>query len=108
MAFIMKTYMVAVGTFGQSRFFAKNKHRAKMRAFRSIQGANDAITFKEFLRLCLPVERIGDPDGFGEPCIVDGRPAHWIGHAGGNSVYFCRPDSDVVSICHEIDCERKC
>ncbi len=103
MAFILKRYNVLVAGYGDAFFFAKNKNQARMRAFQSLQGVNDAITFKRFLKIVAGINEVDTPDSFGRPILVDGAPAHFIEHAGGNSIRFCWPDDDRVLLVHELD-----
>ena len=106
MAFIIKSYRVGIVGFGEALFYAKNKNSARMKAFRSLTGAGHQVAFKDFLRL---VPFIGEaPTGpeFGKPITVGDLPAYWVKHAGGNSVYFVRDDSDQVMISHENDVEE--
>lgn len=103
MAFVLKQYEVSVVGYGAAVFYAKNKNQARMRAFRAMQSANNAITFKRFLQLVVGIDRVEKPDGFGRPIEVNGKAAHWVEHAGGNSVRFTYPDSDKILLTHELD-----
>jgi hypothetical protein len=100
---ILKKFEVSVAGYGSATFFAKDKNQARARAFRSLQGENDAITFKRFLQIVGTIEQKEMPHGFGAPILVNGKPAHFLEHAGGNSIRFCYPDSDQMLIVHELD-----
>ncbi|UWQ77594.1 hypothetical protein K3725_09685 [Leisingera sp. S132] len=103
MACILKKYEVTVQGYGAGQFYAKNKNQARVRAFRSLQNVNDRITFKSFLKIVGNIALQEAPDGFGAPILVNGKPAHFLEHAGGNSIRFCYPDSDTMLIVHELD-----
>jgi len=103
MAFILKRYEVLVVGYNAAFFYAKNKNQARIRAYQSLSSVNDQITFKRFLEICANIVEVRMPKSFGSPIEVDGKPAHWIEYAGGNSVRFAYPDSDVVRLTHESD-----
>lgn len=106
MTCILKRYVVGVVGYGDAHFYAKNKNQARMRAFDAMQSANDAITFKQFLKIVSFIRDAETPKGFGRNILVSGKPAHWIGHAGGNSVRFTWPNSAQILISHELDIEE--
>lgn len=103
MAFLLKRYEVLVAGYGAAFFYAKNKSQARARAFRAMQSANAAITFKRFLQMRPAITEVKMPPGFGREIEVSGKPAHWVEHAGGNSVRFAYPDSDTILLTHEAD-----
>jgi len=103
MAFILKRFVVGVHGYGNNHFYAKNKNQARMRAFRALQSTNSAITFKRFLQILSFIKPAESPAGFGQGILVQGKPAHWIENAGGNSIRFCWPDSDQILLSHELD-----
>ena len=103
MPFILKKYSVSVAHYGAATFYAKNKNSARMKAFNSLVGATGNMSFKRFLQVCGPIEQRSTPPDFGKPIMVADKPAYWVEHAGGNSVAFVRPDSDVILYSHELD-----
>lgn len=103
---ILKRYVVGVVGYGDAHFYAKNKNQARMRAFHSMQSANGAITFKRFLQIVSYIRAEPTPEGFGRAILVNGKPAHWIEHAGGNSVRFAWPNDATILISHELDVQE--
>ncbi len=71
-----------------------------------MQSANNGITFKRFLQIVSYIRPAPTPDGFGRDILVDGKPAHWIEHAGGNSVRFAWPNDTTILISHELDVQE--
>lgn len=104
--FILKRYAVAVDGYGEGLVYAKNKNQARMRSFDALKSANAAITFKGFLQIVSQIRPAPTPDGFGRKILVGGKPAHWIEHAGGNSVRFSWPGGDKIFLSHESDIEE--
>lgn len=103
MTFILKKYDVTVSGYGTASFFAKSISQARAKACRSLQSCNDRITFKDFLKMRPTVARVDAPEKFGEKIMVSGKQAHFVEHAGGNSIRFCYPDCDTTLISHELD-----
>lgn len=103
MAFIIKRYEVLVVGYGAAFFFAKNKNQARMAAFHSLTGAGYQVSFKDFLKIVANIIEVKMPEGFGRDILVDGKPAHYVEYAGGNSIRFAYPDDDRVLLVHELD-----
>jgi hypothetical protein len=103
MGFVLKKYSVDIEGYGSAMFYAKNKNSARMKAFNSLLGAGYEIPFKKFLKIVRGIEQHPMSKGTGRPILVDGEAAHWVEHAGGNSVRFVRPNCDKIMISHEID-----
>jgi hypothetical protein len=103
MGFVLKKYSVDIEGYGSAMFYAKNKNSARMKAFNSLLGAGYEIPFKKFLKIVRGIEQHPMSTGTGRPILVDGESAHWVEHAGGNSVRFVRPNCDKIMISHEID-----
>lgn len=103
MAFVLKNYRVSVAGWGEASFYARNKNQARMRAFSAMQSATGGMAFKRFLQIVGPISEVPMPSGAGRMIEVLGEPAYWVEHAGGNSVHFVRPDSDMILVSHKTD-----
>lgn len=100
--FLIKRWNAQVVGHADVIILAATRPKALAETFRRYTSAYDC-TFKRFLQICRVTRNHDIPPRFGAPITVDGEPAFFIGSAGGNSLYFARPDSDRVSITHELD-----
>lgn len=103
MGFVLKKYSVDIEGYGSAMFFARNKNQARMKAFNSLTEAGYEVPLKKFFKIVRGIERHPMALGTGRPILVCGEPAHWVEHAGGNSVKFVRPNCDKIMISHELD-----
>lgn len=101
MTFLLKSYEVQVEGFpGWTRNEGASPGQARAKAWQAYCSYRD-VPFREFLKIST-IRRCADPEGFGRPIIVGGKPAHWVGF-NGQYVRFVRPDESVVMLSHPAD-----
>jgi hypothetical protein len=101
--FRMKRWEVLVSGHGAVTFDATTRGKAQAKACRAYQAAYDQTTFGDLLKMST-VRRLNDlPEHWGEPITVSGKPAFFVGYAGGNSLRFVWPNEDQILTSHLLD-----
>ncbi len=101
MSLIVKGYFVEVPGWPGYLQVARSRSQAIAMTWRDFTSCFD-VSFRDFLKRRVRAHRQDLGGRFGEPLIVCGKPAYYVGH---NSQYiqFVRPDSDVVLNAHPLD-----
>ena len=100
--FLIKRWECIVNGHAPVTILAASRGKARAKAWRSYTNAFNC-TFKRFIQISTVRRDHATPAHFGAPITVSGAPAFFIAHAGGNSLKFALPDSDGVSLTHELD-----
>lgn len=102
MTFLIKRWSAQVDGHAEVVIHAASRGKAFAETWRRYTSAYDC-SFKRFIQIARVTRNHNTPEHYGDPITVGDEPAFFIGHAGGNSLYFARPDSDRVSITHRLD-----
>lgn len=101
--FLVKRYSVAVSGFPAHEYDAHSPGAARVQAWHSYCSYRQ-VSFKEFMQISV-VQRGVDPEGYGRPILVSGKPAYFVGR---NSQYvrFARPGEKHTLISHPLDVQE--
>lgn len=102
MTFLLKKWDVLVNGHAPVIFDSATRGKATAAAWRAYQSSYDC-TFKRFLEISTITRSERTVAHYGEPITVSGKPAFFVGYAGGNSLSFVRGGSDLVMLTHELD-----
>ncbi len=100
MAFLLKRYEVAVDGFPPYPYDAHSAGAARVQSWHSYRSYRD-VSFKEFMKISI-VRRGVEPEGYGRPITVSGRPAYFVGR-DTQYVRFARPNETRTLISHPLD-----
>ena len=100
--FLIKRWTAQVNGHADVIILASTRGKAFAECWRRYTSAYDC-TFKRFIQIARVTRNHDIPPHFSASITVDGEPAFFIEHAGGNSLHFSRPGSDVVSLTHRLD-----
>lgn len=94
------TWLFTIEGYGAAPFVERTLAKARMAAFRALQDANDAVTFKEFLRMTRS-SRVANTAPVGSRITVCGRPAVHCGMRGQSTRFFYSDqDGGPIMIAH--------
>lgn len=98
--FLLKRYDVTVSGFPSHPYDAHSPGAARVQSWHSYRSYRD-VSFKEFMKISV-VRRGTDPEGYGRPILVSGKPAHFV---GSNSQYvrFALPGETQTFYSHPLD-----
>jgi hypothetical protein len=99
-SFLLKSWDVTVEGYGTERVVASSRGKALAKAWRC--DAFGRLTFGDFLKIATAFKALLVPADFGEPILVQGRPAFRVGKYG-NYVSFVWPDQENVLHSHPSD-----
>jgi hypothetical protein len=98
--FLLRKYDVSVQGFSAHPYDANSPAQARVRAWYAYCSYQH-VSFKEFMKIS-SVRRGVDPEGYGSPILVSGRPAFLVSR-DQHSVRFVLPDDTQVLNSHPLD-----
>jgi hypothetical protein len=101
--FLIKRYDVTVSGFPVHAYDAHSPAAARVKAWHSYCSYRHC-SFKEFMTIST-IRRGEDPEGYGNPILVGGKQAFWVG-ADAQYVKFVLPGETQTFISHPLDVEE--
>jgi hypothetical protein len=98
--FLLRKYDVTVQGFSAHAYDANSPAQARVRAWYAYCSYRH-VSFKEFMKIS-SVRRGSDPEGYGQPILVSGKPAFLVSR-DAHTVRFVRPDDTQVLNSHPLD-----
>jgi hypothetical protein len=98
--FMLKSWDVTVHGYGTERIVAASRGKALASAWRC--DAFNRLTFGDFLKIAEAWKALLVPADFGEPIMVQARPAFRVGKHG-SYVRFVWPFTETVLVSHPSD-----
>jgi hypothetical protein len=98
--FMLKSWDVTVHGYGTERVVAASRGKALARAWRC--DAFNRLTFGDFLKIATAWKALLVPADFGEPILVQGRPAFKVGQRCSYTA-FVWPFTETVLNAHPSD-----